>query len=485
MEPYRHRYFGQASSQAILWRHQKDPYKYLSVDHYEVFVPAPGSKYRDEKDVERLQDKHRPEEKDREIEEVNALATGNVVGYTLPLGMKPDHSKMGTKKKKSKRPKRWYDVHKESVEQNKKFSIVVNNDNGEKIASAVVVFHNGKAFLDQVIIWEKYRNKGIGKQLYKAANKESKKRFGVTLSRSDFVTPDAQRVWRSLHRSGLVDTENETWRMRDLDEEYLGQKGGVSYFQMGGSLPDKLYNRTADGKPTRETSPETPCRDALMVSFSRASKGFGPLLYDVALEVAGARGLVSDRNVVSGPAANIWHYYFHSRPDINKKPLDDYENPQTPEKEDDCLFNSSKDKNEKYGNPLNYVYYASGTPTLDKLRQAGKLIINGKLAEGTVPQGGPDDRPLHGPTYFYPTGRSLPDNLQDKGGRSTARKWNKDGSLIDVDKGIKRRIMMKWLQKGMKYLWKYFDKIVLGALKLLKNQQEKITEEEQSKNNQS
>jgi hypothetical protein len=37
-----------------------------------------------------------------------------------------------------------------------------------------------------------------------------------------------------------------------LVEEFLGTSGGVSYFQMGGSLPDHLYNRTADGKPTRD-----------------------------------------------------------------------------------------------------------------------------------------------------------------------------------------------------------------------------------------
>lgn len=37
-----------------------------------------------------------------------------------------------------------------------------------------------------------------------------------------------------------------------VDEEFIGTRGGVSYFQMGGSLPDKFYNRTRDGKPTRD-----------------------------------------------------------------------------------------------------------------------------------------------------------------------------------------------------------------------------------------
>jgi len=37
-----------------------------------------------------------------------------------------------------------------------------------------------------------------------------------------------------------------------LEEEFIGKKGGLSYFQMGGSLPDNLYNKTNDGKPTRD-----------------------------------------------------------------------------------------------------------------------------------------------------------------------------------------------------------------------------------------
>ena len=36
-----------------------------------------------------------------------------------------------------------------------------------------------------------------------------------------------------------------------VDEEFIGKKGGLSYFQMGGSLPDKFYNRK-NGKPSRD-----------------------------------------------------------------------------------------------------------------------------------------------------------------------------------------------------------------------------------------
>ena len=37
-----------------------------------------------------------------------------------------------------------------------------------------------------------------------------------------------------------------------FSEEFIGTKGGVRYFQMGGSLPDALYNLDSKGKPTRD-----------------------------------------------------------------------------------------------------------------------------------------------------------------------------------------------------------------------------------------
>jgi len=39
---------------------------------------------------------------------------------------------------------------------------------------------------------------------------------------------------------------------KDLKEELIKKKGGVAYYQMGGSLPDNLYNRDSKGKPTRD-----------------------------------------------------------------------------------------------------------------------------------------------------------------------------------------------------------------------------------------
>ena len=35
-------------------------------------------------------------------------------------------------------------------------------------------------------------------------------------------------------------------------EELIGTKGGAQYYQMGGSLPDTLYNLDDEGRPTRD-----------------------------------------------------------------------------------------------------------------------------------------------------------------------------------------------------------------------------------------
>lgn len=69
-----------------------------------------------------------------------------------------------------------------------------------------------------------------------------------------------------------------------------------------------------------------------------------------------------------------------------------------------------------------------------------------------VPQGSADERPLHGaPVYYYPTGRSLPKNLQDRGALKGAVKWNEDGGLIDVEElEEKEKEKKRWYDKGTK-----------------------------------
>ena len=67
-----------------------------------------------------------------------------------------------------------------------------------------------------------------------------------------------------------------------------------------------------------------PFKGSYKVATVKATDGFGPLLYDVALEIASqdGRGLKSDDNSVSDDAAAVWKHYHDHRDDVEKKEAD-------------------------------------------------------------------------------------------------------------------------------------------------------------------
>jgi len=132
-----------------------------------------------------------------------------------------------------------------------------------------------------------------------------------------------------------------------------------------------------------------PCGEALNVVYAGAASGWGPLLYDVAMELATqvGGGLTPDRSSVSNDAQNVWGYYFNNRGDVESQQLDltDREvayytdlNVQklTPDiEEDDCLQSKAirayEDKWDQ--SPLSKRYTKAPT-TMNKLRAAGRLV---------------------------------------------------------------------------------------------------------------
>lgn len=96
------------------------------------------------------------------------------------------------------------------------------------------------------------------------------------------------------------------------------------------------------------------CNGALEVAFSAATKGYGPLLYDIGMSLA-PHGIISDRGSVSKSAQSIWQQYntrgsgVHGH--VYKKPLDDRNDPKTPDPSDDCDVSTSNDA-------LNFSYEA-------------------------------------------------------------------------------------------------------------------------------
>ena len=131
------------------------------------------------------------------------------------------------------------------------------------------------------------------------------------------------------------------------------------------------------------------CSGAFIVYWAKAARGYGPLLYDVLIEFASelGRGVTPDRHEVSPAAQRVWSHYLNKRSDITRKILDYKPIPfiTLDDKYDDCDSKVVEiDWEEGYGanttwenyyksSPLNYVYFSKGTPTIDKLRSAGKL----------------------------------------------------------------------------------------------------------------
>ena len=120
------------------------------------------------------------------------------------------------------------------------------------------------------------------------------------------------------------------------------------------------------------------CMQAKSVAWSKAMSGFGPLLYDVAIEASG--GLMSDRFEVSGEAENVWNQYAANRPDVQVDQLDildDYgEDQLTPDDpSDDCSQVPAHDmyKDGWVVSSLSKKFSKVGTPVIDELSRRGML----------------------------------------------------------------------------------------------------------------
>ncbi len=116
-----------------------------------------------------------------------------------------------------------------------------------------------------------------------------------------------------------------------------------------------------------------PCLGAYEVQNSWSDlKGLGPLMYDIALELAGTSGLMSDRREVSPDALRVWATYMNSRSDIKAVQLDSFYGTENDDPEDDCK-NSSAGVN-WLESPLSKVYYKRGTPFIEALRGSGAIV---------------------------------------------------------------------------------------------------------------
>ena len=132
---------------------------------------------------------------------------------------------------------------------------------------------------------------------------------------------------------------------------------------------------------SKETAAEYgECAGAWIIGLTEAKDGWGPMLYDLAIEMAtlkrmGGGGVAPDRYTVSSEARKVWDYYLNNRSDIISKQLDNKENPQTPDEADDCLQNSAGELENWSDSALSKAYIKPANTIMRKLGSLGKLII--------------------------------------------------------------------------------------------------------------
>ena len=103
------------------------------------------------------------------------------------------------------------------------------------------------------------------------------------------------------------------------------------------------------------------------VESVQADEGYGPLLYDIAMEMVyllGGVGLMPDRRSVSYAAKSVWLKYFEERQDVEHKPLPEYLFTNT-------SWRGTTGDRKEY---LRQYYFKNGTPIIDRLKQDDKII---------------------------------------------------------------------------------------------------------------
>jgi len=157
------------------------------------------------------------------------------------------------------------------------------------------------------------------------------------------------------------------------------------------------YNRTVEQKDgiygsiqlySVEEYEVGPCNNAFMISWSGATSGYGPMLYDLAMEWAtkNGGGLIADRGTVSPEARSVWDYYLNNRNDIEIVQLDDPNNELTDVEEDNCDQEIAGGQNYLYPKPpervdpdwpksaLSKMYRKTDNATTRELTALGKLV---------------------------------------------------------------------------------------------------------------
>ena len=178
-----------------------------------------------------------------------------------------------------------------------------------------------------------------------------------------------------LERQGLH--IYSTWSLKDYDSGTANSIILNVYDDLGDQKAWWMGTYQVDGA----------CLDAYQCTNTSSGNlrgtGVGALLYDVACELTGEKGVSSDRNEVSNAAYRMWQYFFKNERTYEKKGAYDWDGDQTPnDPSDDCFsltppWEAYDDEYEDPNrHPLNTVYVKR-----DRSRPTIKCLIEKGLIE--------------------------------------------------------------------------------------------------------
>lgn len=208
-------------------------------------------------------------------------------------------------------------------------------------------------------------------------------------------TYQAMRLLRSFVRHMIVEEQQRSTRKGPND---IPDGWGVVISQKGKdfkvSLVDDQANEIARVSAERSGGSMGAAEGAMAVGCSRSHvKGWGPLVYDVAMEWATlqANGLMPDREIVSDEAFRVWQTYSDARADVSKHQLDSMKNTLTPSASDNVVQISTGDHtkdgfkheyeltaDDLLASPL-AKRYTKRSSMIDALRRIGKLHITSDM----------------------------------------------------------------------------------------------------------
>ena len=113
--------------------------------------------------------------------------------------------------------------------------------------------------------------------------------------------------------------------------------------------------------------------------------GFGPLMYDVAMELAGKDGLMCDRNSVSYEAARLWRHYLRLRADVFSEDIDIDNCPSDMLSTNDIIAirkGAAHPYHQKVYFSTHYISGGGQKPVIDALHKADRLEWKGHIYPG-------------------------------------------------------------------------------------------------------